>query len=251
MIKKLVCIISFTIIMHSCSIFKTTNSSSVLSNNVEESNLVEKFIGEYEITAYDLPGYGDQKFKITIEETSNGLVSSFESTSLAEFDIIRTKVEDGILYIDIYVEEFSLKTYFEIYVDGNTVTGYLADMFELQGMKYPLIESDENIPKNISSLIIGDYTITFYDVPGYGEINAIIKIFFKKNILNSEVSYFNGESWVNVTVNRTEVEDEAVFINVVDEEAGGNVDLEIYFDDQKTISGFYAGQFKFKGERIK
>ena len=96
-----------------------------------------------------------------IEETSNGLVSSFESTSLAEFDIIRTEVENGILYIDIYVEEFSLKTYFEIYVDGNTVTGYLADMFELQGVKYPLIESDENIPKNISSLIIGDYNITY------------------------------------------------------------------------------------------
>ena len=52
-------------------------------------------------------------------------------------------------------------------------------MFELQGVKYPLIESDENIPKNISSLISGDYTITLYDVPSYGEIDARIKIFLK------------------------------------------------------------------------
>ena len=52
------------------------------------------------------------------------------------------------------------------------------------------------------------------------EIDARIKIFFKKNILNSEVSYFNGESWVDVIVNSTEIEDEAVFINVVDAEAG-------------------------------
>ena len=47
-------------------------------------------------------------------------------------------------------------------------------MFELQGVKDPLIESDKSIPENISSLIIGDYTITLYDVPGYGEIDASI-----------------------------------------------------------------------------
>ena len=101
----------------------------------------------------------------------------------------------------------------------------------------------------ISSLIIGDYTITLYDVPGYGEIDARIKIFLKENIFNSEVSYFNGESWVNVIVNSTDIEDEAVFINLVDPEAG-NVEMEVYFDDENSISGFYAGQFKFKGERI-
>ena len=123
-------------------------------------------------------------------------------------------------------------------------------MFELQGVKYSSIESDENIPENISSLIIGDYNITLFDVPGYGEIDARIKVYFKKNILNSEVSYFNGESWVNVIVNSTDVEDEAIFINVVDEEAGGDVDLEIYFDDQNSISGFYAGLFEFSGTRI-
>ena len=30
-----------------------------------------------------------------------------------------------------------------------------------------------------------------------------------------------------------------------------NVEMEVYFDDENSISGFYAGQFKFKGERIK
>jgi hypothetical protein len=36
----------------------------------------------------------------------------------------------------------------------------------------------------------------------------------------------------------------------VDPEAG-NIEMEVYFDDQKTISGFYASQFKFQGKRIK
>ena len=38
-------------------------------------------------------------------------------------------------------------------------------------------------------------------------------------------------------------------INLVDNQAG-NVELEVYFDDENSISGFYAGQFEFKGERI-
>ena len=237
--------------MHSCSIFKTTNSSSVLSNNVEKSNPVEKFIGEYEITAYDLPDGGDGKFSMKVTKEGDGLKTTFTTEEASQtIDIVGTQVEEGILYIDIFVKSYGINTAFEIYVEGDQVTGYLADMFELQGMKNPLIESDESIPKNISSLIIGDYTITLYDVPGYGEIDARIKIFLKENIFNSEVSYFNGESWVNVIVNSTDVEDEAVFINLVDPEVS-NVEMEVYFDDENSISGFYAGQFKFKGERIK
>ena len=39
------------------------------------------------------------------------------------------------LYIDIYVKDYGINTAFEIYVEGNQVTGYLADMFELEGTK--------------------------------------------------------------------------------------------------------------------
>ena len=49
------------------------------------------------------------------------------------FEILKTEIEEDILYIDIYVESYGVNVNFEIYVDGNTVTGYLADMFELEG----------------------------------------------------------------------------------------------------------------------
>ena len=48
-------------------------------------------------------------------------------------DVLKTEIEEDILYIDLYVDSYGINVSFEIYVDGNTVTGYLADMFELEG----------------------------------------------------------------------------------------------------------------------
>ena len=49
------------------------------------------------------------------------------------FEILKTEVDENILYIDIFVESYGINVNFELYVDGNTVSGYLADMFELEG----------------------------------------------------------------------------------------------------------------------
>jgi hypothetical protein len=70
--------------------------------------------------------------------------------------------------------------------------------------------------------------------------------------LSSHQQYHTSTEKENipVTVNTTELFEGAIFINLVDPEAG-NVEMEVYFDDENSISGFYAGKFKFKGERIK
>jgi len=251
--KNKILLLALVINFSSCSIFQKTKTftQDIDSSVIESNDVLQKFLGTYEIEVFNLPDGGDGKFSMKVTKEGDGLKTTFTTEEASQtIDIVGTGVDEGILYIDIYVKSYGINTAFEIYVEGDQVTGYLADMFELQGVKYSSIESDENIPENISSLIIGEYNITLFDVPGYGEIDARIKVYFKKNILNSEVSYFNGESWVNVIVNSTEVEDEAIFINVIDEEAGGDVDLEIYFDDQNSISGFYAGLFEFSGTRI-
>jgi hypothetical protein len=66
----------------------------------------------------------------------------------------------------------------------------------------------------------------------------------------SKLSYFDGKENIPVVINNIELFKGAIFINLVDPEAG-NIEMEVYFDDQKTISGFYASQFKFQGKRIK
>lgn len=96
----------------------------------------------------------------------------------------------------------------------------------------------------------GNYSLSISFGEPFGNIDVSLKIFYEDSVLTSTISYFNGEESIPVTVNATELFEGAIFINLVDPEAG-NVEMEVYFDDENSISGFYAGKFKFKGERIK
>ena len=95
----------------------------------------------------------------------------------------------------------------------------------------------------------GNYNLLISFGEPYGDIDVSLKIFYEDSILSSTISYFNGEENIPVIVNTTELFEGAIFINLVDNQAG-DVELEVYFDDENSISGFYAGQFEFKGERI-
>ena len=96
----------------------------------------------------------------------------------------------------------------------------------------------------------GNYRLSISFGEPYGDIDVSLKIFYEGPTLSSTISYFNGEENIPVIVNSIELFEGAIFINLVDNQAG-NVEMEVYFDDENSISGFYAGQFEFKGERIK
>ena len=96
----------------------------------------------------------------------------------------------------------------------------------------------------------GNYNLSISFGEPYGDIDVSLKIFYDDLKLSSTISYFNGVEYIPVIINSTELFEGAIFINLVDPE-GSNVVMEVYFDDENSISGFYAGQFKFKGERIK
>ena len=74
---------------------------------------------------------------LTVKEDENGLTSVFESLSgeLAEDIVVKeTEIEEDILYIDVLIQN-QYDVFFELYVEGDEITGYLADMFELAGKK--------------------------------------------------------------------------------------------------------------------
>ena len=96
----------------------------------------------------------------------------------------------------------------------------------------------------------GNYNLSISFGEPYGDVDVSLKIFYDDLKLSSTISYFNGVEYIPVIINSTELFEGAIFINLVDPEAS-NVEMEVYFDDENSISGFYAGQFKFKGERIK
>lgn len=102
----------------------------------------------------------------------------------------------------------------------------------------------------INKKIQGIYSLTISFGNPYGDIDVSLELYYDESQIKSRASYFDGQKNVPVQINNTELFEGAIFINLVDSEAG-NVEMEVYFDDENSISGFYAGQFEFKGERIK
>ena len=136
--KNKILLFVFIITFSSCSIFQKTQT---VSQNVETStsdpeDSLQKFVGNYDIAVFGLPDGSDLIVAMNVSKSGDGLTTVFTSDEANQgFEILRTEVEDDILYIDIYVKDYGINTAFEIYVEGNQVTGYLADMFELEGVK--------------------------------------------------------------------------------------------------------------------
>ena len=107
------------------------------SQVAESNNPNEKFLGTFEFQVFDLPMSGDMILSLTVKEDEDGLTTVFESISgeLAEGIVVNgTEIEEDILYIDVLIQN-QYAVFFEIYVEGDEITGYLADMFELAGKK--------------------------------------------------------------------------------------------------------------------
>ena len=192
--KNKILLLALIFTFSSCSIFQKTKTftQDIGSSISESTDVFQKFIGTYEIEVFNLPDGGDGKFSMKVTKEGQGLRTTFTTEEASQtIDIVRTEVEEGILYIDIYIKSYGINTAFEIYVEGDQVTGYLADMFELQGVKYSSIESDKN-PENISSLIIGktrftsqSYVSTLMFEPT-ASITSIVSVFFSSHGLASK-----------------------------------------------------------------
>ena len=136
--KNKILLFVFIITFSSCSIFQKTQtvSQNVETSTSEPEDSLQKFVGNYDIAVFGLPDGSDLIVAMSVSKNGDGLTTVFTSDEANQgFEILRTEVEDDILYIDIYVKDYGINTAFEIYVEGNQVTGYLADMFELEGVK--------------------------------------------------------------------------------------------------------------------
>ena len=136
--KNKILLFVFIVTFSSCSIFQKTQtvSQNVETSTSEPEDSLQKFVGNYDIAVFGLPDGSDLIVAMNVSKSGDGLTTVFTSDEANQgFEILRTEVEDDILYIDIYVKDYGINTAFEIYVEGNQVTGYLADMFELEGVK--------------------------------------------------------------------------------------------------------------------
>ena len=136
--KNKILIFTLILTLSSCSIFQKTqtlsqdNSSSI----TEAEDPLQKFVGNYAIQVYGLPDGSDLEIEMTISKEGDGLKTVFLSDQANQgYDILGTEVEDDFLYIDIFVKDYGINVAFELFLEGNKVTGYLAGMFELEDTK--------------------------------------------------------------------------------------------------------------------
>ena len=135
--KNKILAVFFLLSFSSCGIFVYTNAPLASNNVLEKTKEVDattKFIGKYDITVFDVPDVGVIELVMNVSNDGDQLKTEIEEgEEESGLDVLKTEIEEDILYIDVYVDGYGITVSFEIYVDGNTVTGYLADMFELEG----------------------------------------------------------------------------------------------------------------------
>ena len=132
--RKIILIFGFLLTFSSCGIFKVADNSSLQSSEVEEVDSIEKFIGTYDFTVFGVPSVGDLPVDMNVYRDGDKIKSEFiDEGNDTGLNVISTEIEEDTLFIDVYVESYGINIFFEIYVDGNKVSGYLADQFELEG----------------------------------------------------------------------------------------------------------------------
>ena len=143
--KFKILVLTFLLMFTSCSIFKT--SQTITENNTLETatndevvtdNIYQKFLGDYAIEIKGIPSGDDGSLTMKVSAENDILKAeltgdSVEASSLFVFQTV--EVEDDILFIEIFVPEYSVTGFFELYVEGDEVTGYAFDMFEIVGTK--------------------------------------------------------------------------------------------------------------------
>ena len=143
--KFKILVLTFLLMFTSCSIFKTTQT--VTENNTVETatndevvsdNIYQKFLGDYAIEIKGIPSGDDGSLTMKVSAENDILKAELtgDSVEASSFFIFQTtEVEDDILFIEIFVPEYSVTGFFELYVEGDEVTGYAFDMFEIIGSK--------------------------------------------------------------------------------------------------------------------
>ena len=111
----------------------------ILSCGTQKKAILDPYVGVYEMTVFEVPQIGDVPLKLIIKKDKDGYISELETNSedpaASEYlwEIISTVINDGIIFIDATIANYDLN--FELNVDKEDISGYMMDMFEVEGKK--------------------------------------------------------------------------------------------------------------------
>tara|TARA_B100002019_G_C21176033_1_gene551167 strand:- start:293 stop:679 length:387 start_codon:yes stop_codon:yes gene_type:complete len=113
---------------------------TIASCAVKKKTVKDPYIGVYEITVFDAPQAGDIPLRLTINKDNSSYSSTFENIAGSqiaemglEWEVDSTTVEDGVVRIEGYISSYEV--YFELNIDGDDISGSLAGMFDVEGVR--------------------------------------------------------------------------------------------------------------------
>lgn len=142
--RNKIIIILLLLTFSSCSIFKTSQTLTEKKINETATNdkvvlpdIYQKFLGDYNLEVIGIPtDYGSLTMKVSRDGDLLKTEYTGESIEAGSSTVIKsTEVEDDILFVEIFVPEYNITGYYELYVEGNEVTGYAFDRFDIVGTK--------------------------------------------------------------------------------------------------------------------
>ena len=142
--RNKIIIILLLLTFSSCGIFKTSQTltekkinETATNDKVVSADVYQKFLGDYNLEVIGIPtDYGSLTMKVSRDGDLLKTEYTGESIEAGSSTVIKsTEVEDDILFVEIFVPEYNITGYYELYVEGNEVTGYAFDRFDIVGTK--------------------------------------------------------------------------------------------------------------------
>ena len=142
--RNKIIIVGLLLTFSSCSIFKTSQTltekkinETATNDKVVSTDIYQKFLGDYNLEIIGIPtDYGSLTMKVSRDGDLLKTEYTGETIEAGSSTVIKsTEVEDDILFVEIFVPEYNITGYYELYVEGNEVTGYAFDRFDIVGTK--------------------------------------------------------------------------------------------------------------------
>lgn len=117
---------SLCLILVAAGIFTSCRSSQALTD------YSDPMLGTYKVIAYDVPTYGDVHATFRLQK-ANGIYTADIRNDLNLVEVHKTEVTGSRIFIE--AQAANREIYFDLTVKGDSVTGWLSDMYRVAGSK--------------------------------------------------------------------------------------------------------------------
>ncbi len=106
----------------------------VVSCGVKKKIAVDPYVGKYNITIFQVQGYGDIPLEMVISKNESGYKTELtDPAGNATIDVSSTALNDGEFNIEAYSMGYDI--YLSVNIDQDVVKGVMMDMFDIEGVR--------------------------------------------------------------------------------------------------------------------